>query len=55
MPNWNGLADAAEPPPPEELRTEVIAALERLEVAFRPLVQEIPLDTLLWTGPEDVE
>jgi hypothetical protein len=55
MTHWNALADAAEPPVPDDLRAEVIPALEKLEAAFRPLVQETPLDTLLWTGPEDVE
>jgi hypothetical protein len=47
------LAAAAEPPIPEELLTEVIPALERIEAAFRPLERLIPPDTLLWSGSEE--
>ena len=47
------LAAALDPPVPEELLPEVIPPLEALEAAFRPLVQNVPADTQMWTGPED--
>jgi len=53
MTDLKALAAAMDPPVPEELLPQVIPPLEALEAAFRPLVQDIPPDTLLWTGPED--
>ena len=47
------LAASMDPPVPEELLPQVIPPLEALEAAFRPLVQSVPADTLMWTGPED--
>jgi hypothetical protein len=53
MTDWKALAEAAEPPVPEELLPDVIPALEKLEASFRVLEREIPPETLLWNGPED--
>jgi hypothetical protein len=53
MSDLRAIAEAVDPPVPEELQPQVIPALESLEAAFRPLVQHIPPDTMLWTGPED--
>jgi len=53
MTDLKTLAAALDPPVPEELLPQVILPLEALEAAFRPLVQHIPADTLMWTGPED--
>lgn len=47
------MAAAADPPVPEELLPQVIPVLETLEAAFRPLVEDLPPDTLPWAGPED--
>jgi hypothetical protein len=55
MTNWEALAAAAEPPVPQEVLPQVIAGLETLEAAFRPLVENLPPEALLWNGPEDVE
>ena len=53
MPDWRAIAKAVDPPVPKELLPQVIPPLEVLEAAFRSLAQNIPPDTLLWTGPED--
>ena len=53
MTDLNALAAALDPPIPEELLPQVIPPLETLEAAFRPLVQDIHPDTLMWAGPED--
>ena len=53
MTDLKRLAAALDPPVPEELLSQVIPPLEALEAAFRPLVQNLPPDTLMWTGPED--
>ena len=53
MTDLKALAAALDPPIPEELLSQVIPPLETLEAAFRPLVQNIPADTLMWTGHED--
>jgi hypothetical protein len=53
MTDLKSLAASLDPPVPEELLSQVIPPLEALEAAFRPLVQNLPLDTLMWTGPED--
>jgi len=53
MTDWRAIAKAVEPPVPEELLEQVIPPLEGLDAAFRPLVQDVPPDTLMWTGPED--
>ncbi|MCU1335785.1 MAG: hypothetical protein JWO19_1366 [Bryobacterales bacterium] len=54
MTNWKALAAAAEPPVPEQLLPDVVPALEKLEAALRLLEGAIPLDTLLWSGPEGI-
>ena len=53
MTHWKALAAIVEPPVPEDLKHEVISGLEKLEESFRPLVREIPPETLPWAGPED--
>jgi len=53
MTDLKALAASLGPPVPEELLPQVIPPLEALEAAFRPLVQNVPPDTLMWTGPED--
>jgi hypothetical protein len=51
--NWKALAAAAEPPVLDKLLPEVIAALEKLEAAFRPLELTLRPETLLWSGSID--
>jgi hypothetical protein len=53
MSDWRAIAAAVDPPVPEELLPQVIAPLESLEAAFRPMVEDMPPDTLPWAGPED--
>jgi len=53
MTDLKKLAAALDPPVPEELLPQVIPPLEALETAFRPLMQNIPADTPMWTGPEE--
>jgi hypothetical protein len=53
MTDLKALAAAMDPPVPEELLPQVIPPLEALEAAFRPVVENVPHDTLMWTGPED--
>jgi len=53
MTDSKALAAAVDPAVPEELLPQVIPPLEALEAAFRPLVENVPPDTLMWTGPED--
>ena len=53
MTDLKRLAASLDPPVPEELLPQVIPPLEALEAAFRPLVQNVPPDTLIWIGPED--
>ena len=53
MPDWRAIAGSLDPPVPQELLPQVIPALESLEAAFRPLVQNLSPDALLWAGPED--
>ena len=53
MSTWKELASNADPPVPEDLLPDVIPALEKLEVAFRPLERTILPETPLWSGLED--
>ncbi|HEY6342970.1 MAG TPA: hypothetical protein VIY49_15870 [Bryobacteraceae bacterium] len=48
MTDWQAVAAALQAPIQPEDRVSAIAPLERLERAFRPLQQNIPLDTPLW-------
>jgi hypothetical protein len=50
MTDWKALAAAAKPPVPEELLEQVIPPLEALEAAFRPLLRDLPPDSLAWDG-----
>jgi hypothetical protein len=51
MTDWQAVASALQAPIQPEDRASVIAPLEKLERAFRPLQENVPLDTPLWSGP----
>ena len=51
MTNWQAVASALQAPIQPEDRATVIAPLEKLERTFRPLQENVPLDTPLWGGP----
>ena len=51
MTDWQAVASALQAPIQPEDRASAIAPLEKLERAFRPLQENIPLDTPLWGGP----
>jgi hypothetical protein len=51
MTDWQAVAAALQAPIPPGDRASVIAPLEKLERDFRPLKENIPLDTPLWAGP----
>jgi hypothetical protein len=51
MTDWKALAEAVEPPVPEEMLDQVIPPLEALEAAFQPLLQNLPPDAPAWHGP----
>jgi hypothetical protein len=51
MTDWQAVAAAFQAPIQPEDRVSAIAPLEKLERAFRPLQENIPLDTPLWGGP----
>jgi hypothetical protein len=55
MTNWKALAAALDPPVGEEDLKRIVPTLEKLEAAFRPHQGSIPLDGLMWIGPEDLE
>jgi hypothetical protein len=50
MTDWQAVASALQAPIQPEDHASVIAPLEKLERAFRPLQENIPLDTPLWGG-----
>ena len=51
MTDWQAVAAALRAPIQPEDRASAIAPLEKLERAFRPLQENVPLDTPLWSGP----
>jgi hypothetical protein len=55
MTNWKVLAAALDPPVGEEDLKRIVPALEKMEAAFREHQTAIPVDALMWAGPEDVE
>jgi hypothetical protein len=50
MTDWQAVAAAFQAPIQPEDRASAIVPLERIERAFRPLQENIPLDTPLWGG-----
>jgi hypothetical protein len=55
MTNWKALATGVDPPVREQDLDRIVSALEKLEAAFRVHQSVIPVDGLIWTGPEDPE
>jgi hypothetical protein len=55
MTNWKTAGRAVDPPVREEDLNGIVPKLEKLEGAFQPHRAEIPVDGLMWNGPEDVE
>jgi hypothetical protein len=55
MTNWKEVAAGVDPPVGEEDLNRIVPVLEKLEAAFRSHQSAIPVDGLMWTGPEDVE
>jgi hypothetical protein len=53
MTDWQAVAAALQAPIEPEDRASAIAPLEKLERTFRPLQENIPLDTPLWSGPTE--
>jgi hypothetical protein len=50
MTDWQAVASALHAPIQPEDHASAIVPLEKLERAFRPLQENIPLDTPLWGG-----
>lgn len=55
MPNWEALGAATDPPVPEKDLKKIVPALESMVTALRKHQSAIPVDALMWTGPEDSE
>jgi hypothetical protein len=51
MTDWQAVAAALKAPIQPEDYASAIVPLERLERGFRPLQEDIPLDTPLWGCP----